>query len=78
MDTTHPDKTLSPAAVRMRRHRERRRSGQRSVTIVLHEREIDELVRGGLLPLDRRNDTGSVVEAVHAFLDKAFPAPSDV
>jgi hypothetical protein len=38
----------SPAAERMRRHRQRRRDGLRCLTVELRDREIDELIRRGL------------------------------
>jgi hypothetical protein len=38
--------TRSPAAQRMRRHRERRRDGLRCLTIELRETEMDALVHG--------------------------------
>jgi hypothetical protein len=48
--------THSPAAERMRLHRERRRKGLRCLTIELRETEIDALVRNGFLKADARND----------------------
>ena len=39
----------SPAAERMRLHRERRRRGLRCLVIELRETEVDALIRGGLL-----------------------------
>jgi hypothetical protein len=46
----------SPAAQRMRNHRKRRRSGLRCFTVQVFEKEIDTLVRTGLLEADARND----------------------
>src|SRR5271167_5025708 len=46
----------SPAAERMRRHRERRRDGLRCLVIELRETEIDALIRRGLLNNETRND----------------------
>ena len=55
-DTTAQEMTLidepsacSPAASRMRLHRQRRRLGLRCIVIELRETEVDELVRRGLL-----------------------------
>jgi hypothetical protein len=46
----------SPAAARMRLHRERRRQGLRCLTIELRETEIDVLVGKGLLDSKTRHD----------------------
>ena len=46
----------SPAAERMRRHRQRQRKGLRCLRIELQEMEIDELIRKGLLRSETRND----------------------
>jgi hypothetical protein len=46
--TTEPA-TLTGAAERMRRHRQRRRDGLRCLIIELRETEIDALIRNGLL-----------------------------
>jgi hypothetical protein len=59
----------SPAAERMRLHRERRRNGMRCLTIELHETGIDALIREGLLKSETRNDPSAVSDALHAFLD---------
>jgi hypothetical protein len=62
----------SAAAERMRRHRQRRRDGLRCFMIELPEREIDALVRNGLLAAETRHDYDSVQSAVYAFFDRAF------
>jgi hypothetical protein len=62
----------SPAAERMRRHRERRRKEQRCLTIEMHETEIDELVRRGLLKSEMRNSTNAVIQALYTFLDSTL------
>jgi hypothetical protein len=64
--------SLSPAAERMRLHRERRRHGLRCVTIELRETEIDELVRRGLLKPETRNDPEAIVGAIYAHLDRTL------
>jgi hypothetical protein len=74
METIEAPKALSPSAERMRRHRERRRSGFRCVTVQLREREIAELVRRGLLKPEDRSQPVAIVNAFHAYLDQAFPA----
>ena len=50
----------SPAAERMRQHRERRRQGLRCLMIEISETEIDGLIREGLLPAEMRNDVYAV------------------
>jgi hypothetical protein len=53
----------SAAALRMRRHRERRRDELRCVTIELRETEITALIRRGLLRDEARNDLGAAKSA---------------
>jgi hypothetical protein len=60
---------LSAAALRMSRHRDRRRKGMRCIIIELRETEIDVLVRLGRLAHDDRADTGAVKKALYGFLD---------
>jgi hypothetical protein len=62
----------SPAAERMRRHRQRRRDGFRCLIIELRETEVDVLIRKGLLPAENRQDYASVQSALYAFLDDAL------
>jgi hypothetical protein len=62
----------SPAAERMRRHRERRRDGVRCVMIELRETEIDVLVQKGLLKADTRNDARAVREALYQHFDSTL------
>jgi hypothetical protein len=64
----------SPAAERMRAHRERRRIGLRCVTVHLREKEIDVLIRKGLLKADARNDLYAVRDALHAHFDRTLGA----
>jgi hypothetical protein len=59
----------SPAAERMRLHRERKRSGMRCFMIELRETEIDALIRKGFLKPDARNDTSAIIDALYAHLD---------
>ena len=61
--------TVSPAAERMRRHRERRRDGLRCLTIELRETEIDALICRGMLKADARNDPYAIRDALHEYLD---------
>jgi hypothetical protein len=64
----------TPAAERMRRHRDRRRSGMRCVTIRLTDAEIDGLVAGGYLGADERDDKSVVQAAVEAFISDELAA----
>jgi hypothetical protein len=66
----------SAAAERMRRHRERRRQGLRSLTIDLRETEIDALVRRSLLKAETRNDVYAVRKALYQYLDQTLGATS--
>ena len=72
MNGDSPHIVPSPAADRMRRHRERRRDGMRCVTVELRETEIDVLVRKGLLNQGRRDDRSAIVQALHVYLDRTL------
>jgi hypothetical protein len=61
---------LSPAAERMRNHRERRKAGMRCFTIELRETEIDALIRKGFLKADTRNDKQAIVDSLYGYLDR--------
>ena len=74
VDPTIP--AISPAARRMRLHRERRSLGLRCLTIELRETEIDALIREGLLTSETRNDRNAVCSALYDFLDSALDAGS--
>jgi hypothetical protein len=63
---------VTPAATRMRRHRDRRRDGLRCLNIELRVTEIDALIKRGLLKSETRNDAKSIIEALYAFLDKTL------
>ncbi len=64
--------TISPAAERMRRHRQRRCDGLRSLRVELRETEIDALVRKGLLKAESRDNANAVLRAFYAFLDRTL------
>jgi hypothetical protein len=66
------DPAPSAAALRMRRHRERRRDGLRCMTIELRETEVTALIRKGLLNEDVRNDLRAVKTAFYVFLDRTL------
>jgi hypothetical protein len=59
----------SSGALRMARHRDRRRKGLRCIAIELREAEIDTLIRSGRLSHDNRADPAAVRKALYAFLD---------
>jgi hypothetical protein len=56
MNSDEPELAPSPAAERMRRHRQRRRSGLIYFTIELRKSEIEGLVRRGFLSPETRNE----------------------
>ena len=62
----------SPAAARMRLHRQRRRQGLRCLTIELRETEIDVLIGKGLLHSEMRHDPYAVCAALYAHLDQTL------
>jgi hypothetical protein len=64
----------SPAAERMRRHRQRRRNRLRCLTIELRETEIDALIRKGLLKSETRNQIYDLQMALYAFLERTLGA----
>jgi hypothetical protein len=70
-----PSNNCSSAAMRMRRHRERRRKSLRHFGVDLKEAEIDALIRKGLLPRESRMDRTAVVNALYAFLDRTLREP---
>jgi hypothetical protein len=56
-------------AERVRLHRERRRRGLHCLMIEIRDREIDALVRHGLLDGEKRDDTAAIRVAFHQYLD---------
>jgi hypothetical protein len=69
MSTNSAPARISPGAERMRRHRQRRQRGMRSITIELREAEIDALIQGRRLAPDSRGDLAAVRQALYGFLD---------
>ncbi len=57
------------AAERMRRHRERRRNGLRSLTVELRDSEVNELIKRGYLAPESRADKDAIRTALYWFLD---------
>jgi hypothetical protein len=66
------DSKRSPAAERMRRHRQRRRDGLRCLVIELRETEIDVLISRGHLKNEKRSDPSEVIDALYAHLDRTL------
>jgi hypothetical protein len=66
---TPATKSISPAAERMRRSRQRRRDGLRSPRIELRETEVDALVDSGFLDERNRNDPRAVICALYKFFE---------
>jgi hypothetical protein len=60
----------SPAAERMRLHRERKKNGMRCLMIELRETEIDALIQKGFLKPDTCNDTSAIVDALYAWFER--------
>jgi hypothetical protein len=69
--TDDTELTKSPAAERMRRHRERRRDGLRCLTIELRETEIDALISK---KADARNNPDAIRDALYAHLEHTLDA----
>ena len=61
---------VSSAAERMRRHRERRREGLRSLTVELRDSEVNELIRRGYLGRDDHGNIDAIRTAFYWFLDR--------
>jgi hypothetical protein len=59
----------SAGAVRMARHRSRRRRGVKWIDIELRETEIDALIRRRRLDPDGRGDLAAVRRALYGFLE---------
>ena len=72
MDETGNTAHSTPAAVRMRAHRQRRKAGLLCVTIELRETEVTELVKRGLMEADARHDVHAIRNALHRHLDESL------
>jgi hypothetical protein len=57
--------SISPAAERMRRHRQRRSEGLRCLVLELRETEIDALIRMKYLKPEMRNNAGAITNAMY-------------
>ena len=73
---TTPPKARSAAAERMRAYRERRKAGLCCLTIELHVKDIDELVRRKFLDADARNNPNAILSALYRHLDDTLGAPT--
>jgi hypothetical protein len=62
----------SPGAERMARHRHRRRTGLRCLTIELRREEITWLIRHQWLAPESRHDLNAVKRALYTFFDEAL------
>jgi hypothetical protein len=56
----------------MRRHRQRRLDGMRSLMIELRETEIDALISAGLLDDQSRDDPNAIIHALYRLFDRVF------
>jgi hypothetical protein len=62
-------RSISAAAQRMRRHRQRKREGMRSLQIELRETDVDALIESGFLDERSRDDANAVIRALYKFFD---------
>jgi hypothetical protein len=62
--------TIKPAALRMRVSRQRRQEGYRVVPLEVHDREVEGLVRCGLLAEECRADREAIARAFGVLLDR--------
>jgi hypothetical protein len=62
----------SPAAERMRLHRERKKNGMRCVVIELRETEIDALITLKLLKAEMRDDREAIIEALYGWFEQTL------
>jgi hypothetical protein len=69
---TEIDVIRKATASRVRLHRARRRHGLRCLMIQIRDREIDALVRQGLLDSEKRDDTTEIRAAFHQYLDRTL------
>jgi hypothetical protein len=72
MQTAPPPQLISPAALRMRRLRERRREGRECFMFELEPWAISGLVELRWLAVSRRDDHAAVVDAFRRFVGYAL------
>ena len=76
LEAAAPPRSPSGAALRIRRHRERRRRKLHCLTIELRKTEIDALVRKGMLEAETRNNRQAIRLALYSFLESTLPKES--
>jgi hypothetical protein len=64
------------AAERMRRSRQRRRNGLRCYRLEVHDRDIEGLVRRGLLPASEQTNRNAIIKAMYTFFDRTLGRPT--
>ena len=64
------DASLTSAAERMRRYRERRRRGLSCIKVQLRRSEVDALIACKLLEPTEREDRRALAAALHRWLDR--------
>lgn len=69
---TEPNRSSTPTAERMRRHRERRRKGLHYFRVELRVTQIDMLVAKGYLEHKERDDPSALQRAIDLFISDAF------
>ena len=65
------------AAERMRRYRERKKSGLRCLLVEVHDDEVRELETRGYLPAGCSDDPEAVAQAFYQFLDDTLTPADD-
>jgi len=70
--------SASPAAVRQRRRRERRKHGVIIVNLEVNSRAVALLVVAGFLPRDKRSDPTAVRNAFGRFVMKSMTQTAEV
>lgn len=68
----HPNTVDSAGTIRVRRHRDRRRRGLRSVSVELSEEEITYFARIRRLALEDLSDRNALSNELRRFLNDAF------
>jgi hypothetical protein len=67
-----PNHSCTSAADRMRAYRKRRRQGLQYVRVLLHDTELDSLIRMRLLKEEQRKDPEAVQAAVTGLIYRAL------
>jgi hypothetical protein len=63
-------RSISTAAQRMRRSRQRRRDGFRALRIELHATEVQALIDAVFLDESGRDDPNAIINALYVFFDR--------